>query len=81
MVLDELVSIGKIETTNKIFELILVLKALGIAAIVYIVYMIIVGIFNYRRMRRVEDIGKKTDIIEKRVVSIDKKLNKLVKKI
>ena len=60
--------------------MVLILKALGIAVIVYIIYLLVRGIFNYRKMKQVGYIAKKTDVIEKKVNSIDKKLNKLLKK-
>jgi hypothetical protein len=53
--------------------LIVVLKAAGVVAIIYVVYIIIMGIFSFRKMKRLGE-------IEEKVVLIDKKLDKLLKK-
>jgi uncharacterized protein YoxC len=85
--LNELISVLPAEAVDRILGLVLVLKALGIAAIVYVIYVVAMGIFTYRRMKQVEHIEKKadriegkTDAIDKKIDSIDKKLNKLIKK-
>ncbi len=53
--------------------LLLLFKAVGIAVIVYIIYLFISGFLIFRRMKRMK-------FIEKKVVDIDKKLNRLLKK-
>ena len=49
------------------------LKAAGIAVIVYALYVIVMGIFTFRRMKKIDEIDKKVD-------ALDKKLDKLLKK-
>ena len=78
--LSELVSGFPGGVSQNISDIVLLLKAAGIAAITYFIYVVFMGIFTYRRMRRVEHIEKKADVIEKKVNSIDKKLDKLLKK-
>lgn len=65
---------------SRVMDLILVLKALSIVAILYIFYIVIMGILTYRKMKRIDYIKDKTDEINKKINSIDRKLNKLVKK-
>jgi len=71
--LNELISVLPVEVLDKILNLIFVLKTLGVIAIVYFLYAIVIKIFTYRKM-------KKIDLIEERVEAIDKKLNRLLKK-
>ncbi len=71
--LNELISVLPVEVLDKILNLIFVLKTLGVIAIVYFLYAIVMKIFTYRKM-------KKIDLIEERVEAIDKKLNRLLKK-
>ena len=78
--LSELISILPVEVSDKVLELIVVLKALGIAAIAYIVYVVVIGFLTYRRIKKVDHIEKKADAIGKKVDSIDRKLGKLLKK-
>lgn len=68
----ELVANLPVEVSDKVLGLILVLKTLSIAAIIYIGYVIVIGILTYRKM-------KKLDHIQERVDSIDKKMSKLLK--
>ena len=71
--LNDLISVLPVEVLDKILNLIFVLKTLGVIAIVYFLYAIVMKIFTYRKM-------KKIDLIEERVEAIDKKLNRLLKK-
>ncbi|MBS3087137.1 hypothetical protein J4226_00925 [Candidatus Pacearchaeota archaeon] len=71
--LNDLISVLPVEVLDKILNLIFVLKTLGVIAIVYFLYAIVIKIFTYRKM-------KKIDLIEERVEAIDKKLNRLLKK-
>lgn len=80
VVLDGIASTFPVEIFGRVLDLILILKAIGIVAIVYIIYAATMGILNYRRMRKLGSIDKKMDLIDKKMVSIDKKLNKLLKK-
>ncbi len=80
-VLVEFASALPVEVSGKLLDLILVLKAVGVAAILYVVYVIVMGVLTYRRMKKVEHIEKKADLIDKKVNSIDRKLDKLLKKI
>ena len=68
----ELVSALPPQIIESIDELIIVLKAAGIAMIAYVVYVIAMGIVSIRR-------SKKIKFIEEKVISIDKKLNRLLK--
>ena len=77
--LSDLISQFPAEVTDKMLDLIFVFKAVGIAAIVYMVYIVVMGIFTYRRMKKIEHIEKKADKIGKKVNSIDRKLDKLLK--
>jgi len=78
--LNQIVSILPSDVSNKVLDLVVILKALGIAVIFYFVYVVIMGLLTYRRMKKIEHIEKKADDIGKKVNSIDKKLNKLLKK-
>ena len=80
MALGELASVLPSEVLDKFSNLVLILKALGVLAIIYVLYLIVTGVLNYRRTRKIENIEKKTEDIEKKIVSVDKKLNKLLKK-
>ena len=77
--LNELIVSLPVEVSDKVLDLVLVLQALGIAAILYVAYAITMGVFTYRRMKQVEVIEKKADVISNKVNSIDKKLDKLLK--
>lgn len=72
-VVGELASVLPIEAVDKISGLVLILKALSFAAIFYFIYIVVMGILTYRRMKKLELLNEKVDII-------DKKLNKLLKK-
>ena len=77
--LSDLVPLLPAEVWAKIMDLILVLKALSVIAIIYVLYIIVMGILTYRKMRNLDYIKDKTDDISKKVNSMDKKLNKLIK--
>jgi len=62
-----------LEIIESIDGFILVLKAVGIAAIAYVIYAIVMGVFSFHRTKRLRHIERKVD-------SIDKKLSKLLKK-
>lgn len=70
--LTEFISILPPSVIERIEGLTVILKAVGIAVIVYFIYIIIMGIVNLRRAKRIKN-------IEKKVGSIDKKLNILLK--
>jgi hypothetical protein len=76
----ELFSGLPVEVASRLSELILVMKALGIAAILYIIYMITMGFLTYRRIKKVDDIDKKARDIDKKINSMNRKLDKLLKK-
>jgi hypothetical protein len=77
--LENIVSVLPLEVSDRLLDLILIFKAIGIAAIVYFLYVIVMGILTYRRMKKVESIEEKADSIGRKVELIDKKLNKLLK--
>ena len=58
----------------------MILKAIGVVAVFYILYVIVMGVFTYRKMKKIERIEKKTKGIDEKLSAIDKKLNKLLKK-
>ena len=71
--LSELIPILPADVFDRVLGLVLILKTLGIVAIVYLVYLIINGILNYRRMKKIDGIYRKTG-------EISEKLDKLLKK-
>lgn len=52
--------------------LITIFKAVGIAVLVYVVYLLVRGFFTFKRIKRMRHIEKKVD-------AIDKKLDMLLK--
>lgn len=78
--LSEIVSVLPVEVSDKVLDLVLIFKALSIVALLYIMYVVLMGIFNYRRMKKVADIEKKVESIEKKINSINRKLSKALKK-
>ncbi len=72
MNLTEIISILPPHIIDKIGTLILVLKITGIAFIVYIIYLFLKVIIDFRR-------GKRLKFIEKKVKVIDQKLDILLK--
>ena len=71
--LSELVSVLPPEITSRVGELIIIFKAVGIFAIIYFIYVITMGVLGLRSRKRLKK-------IEKKLGSIDKKLNKLLKR-
>jgi hypothetical protein len=69
----KLISALPVDVIKNISDFIMILKAVGIMAIVYFVYVIIMGFFTYRRIKKVDSIEKKIDVV-------DGKLDKLLKK-
>jgi len=69
----EFVNTLPVPVAEGLLGLITVLKAIGIAFIVYLVYTILNGVISWRGSRRIKKIETKVD-------SIDKKLNLLLKK-
>jgi|GEM_PF-969578 hypothetical protein len=76
----ELVSVLPADVSDKVLGLVLILKALGIVAIFYIIYVVTMGIFTYRRIKKVDQIEEKADRISRKVNLIDRKLSKLLDK-
>jgi len=73
MVIEDAVSVLPSQVSDKFGSLILILKAFGVVAIVYVIYLIVAGVFSYLRMKKVR-------FIEEKVIEIDKKLNRLLRK-
>ena len=71
-VVDNLTLVLPSEIANRIDGLVIVLKALGVFAIIYVIYLIIMAVVNFHRV-------KKLKVIEGKVDSIEKKLDKLLK--
>ena len=58
-----------------------ILKAVGIAFVVYVIYLIVKSILNWRNRNRIKNIEKKVDEINKKLDSlVGKKINKTEKK-
>jgi len=77
---NELASVLPIEILEKVSGLVLVLKTLGVVAVLYVIYAAVMGFFTYRRMKKVEHIEGRVDVIASKINSIDRKLDKLLKK-
>ena len=60
------------EVSARVGGLITILKAVGIAFIIYVIYVVIMAFVSFRRSRRLK-------IIEKKIDSIDKKLDRALK--
>ena len=71
--LSDFVSVLPLDIVESITGFIAILKAVGIFAIIYFVYMITIGILTFRRMKRINSIEEKVDVI-------NKKINKLLKR-
>ena len=70
--LSEFISSLPPEILEKAGGLITILKAAGVAFIIYVIYVIIMAVVSFRRSRRLK-------IIEKKINSIDNKLDKILK--
>ena len=70
--LTEFISMLPPQIIERIDGLIIILKAVGVVVILYILYAVAMGFINFRRAKRVKK-------IEKKVNSIDKKLDILLK--
>jgi len=57
-----------------------ILKAVGIAFIVYVCYAVVMAFLNWRRHRRVVRIEKKVDVIDKKLDTLLKSSKKSRKK-
>ncbi|MEA3248395.1 MAG: hypothetical protein U9Q73_01690 [Nanoarchaeota archaeon] len=68
----EIISILPPHILDKIEALILILKTIGIVFIIYILYLFLKAIIDFRR-------GKRLKFIEKKVKVIDQKLDILIK--
>jgi len=71
--LTEVLSALSPEIADSLGTLITVLKAIGVFFIIYVVYLIVMAVVNFYRVKRLK-------VIEKKVDSIERKLNKLIKK-
>jgi len=60
------------EIASRIDGLIVVLKAVGVFAIIYVIYIIVMGALGFRARKRMK-------VIEKKVSAIDRKLDRLLK--
>lgn len=54
-------------------QMVLFLKAIGVAALIYFIYMIVVAVLNYKRLKRL-------GVIESKIDSLENKLNRVLKK-
>jgi len=71
-VVDNLSLILPPEIATRVDGLILLLKAVGVFAIIYVIYIVIMGVLGFRSRKRMK-------VIEKKIDSVDKKLDKLLK--
>ncbi|MCR4284866.1 MAG: hypothetical protein NUV97_02375 [archaeon] len=58
--------------TQNLDKLVFILKAAGVLFLIYVLYLIINGIINYRRYKGIKRIERKVDLILKRL-KIDSK--------
>jgi len=72
MVVEEVISVLPPSVLARVEGLVTIFKFVGIAVIVYVLYILIMGFFTWRRIKRMRR-------IEKKVVEIDRKLNRLLK--
>ncbi len=70
--LTEVIYVLSPEIARSVGGLITILKAVGVIAIVYIIYVVVMGVLDFRSRRRMK-------VIEKKVNVIDKKLDRLLK--
>jgi len=70
--LSELISVLPPEIVSRASGLITILKAVGIFAIIYVIYVVTMGVLGLRSRNRMKAMEKKLGVI-------DKKLNKLLK--
>lgn len=61
------------DVISNIEGLVFILKAAGVLAIAYLVYLISSGFLSFRKLKKLEE-------IEKRLDSLEKKIDKLLKK-
>ena len=73
MVVEEAIAVLPVQVAERIGGLVTIFKAVGIAVLIYVIYLLIMGIFTFKRIKRMRH-------IEKKVVAIDRKLDKLLKK-
>ena len=73
MAVGEVAAVLPQNVLNQIGLLLTIFKAVGIAVLVYIIYLLVMGIFTVKRIKRMR-------YIEKKVGSIDRKLDVLLKK-
>ena len=71
--LSDIISVLPPELGSRIGDLLIVLQAVGIAFVVYVAYLIVNFILNIKRYR-------KLNILEEKVDSVVKKLDRLLKK-
>ena len=69
----ELLFVLPAEVVQNIDGVIVILKAAGIVAIAYILYVIGMGVLTFRKMKKIEMIDEKVDVL-------NKKLDKLLRK-
>ena len=70
--LGEVISTLPPSVITRVEGLILVLKAVSLAFIIYVIYVLVMALINYRNIKRMK-------FVEKKVVSIEKKLDLMLK--
>ena len=70
-VIENLTAVLPPEIASRVGGLITILKALGVFAIIYFIYVIVMGFLGFRSRKRMKK-------IEKKIEGIDKKLDKLL---
>ena len=72
MITGEMIESLPVELATRINDLVILFKALGILAIVYIVWLIIKGIFTLRTYRKIDEIYEDIKKIKKKILKRNK---------
>jgi hypothetical protein len=67
------VSVLPLEVVAELGQVMLFLKAIGVAAVFYFCYMVVMVVMNYKRFRKLEN-------IEGQICSLEKKVDRLLKR-
>jgi hypothetical protein len=67
------VSVLPLEVVAELGQVMLFLKAIGVAAVFYFCYMIVMIVLNYKRFRKLEN-------VEDQICSLEKKVDKILKR-
>lgn len=62
-----------LEVISDLGEVVLFLKAIGVAALIYFVYMVVMAVLNYKKLKRL-------CVVEKKVDDLTEKMDEILKK-